>query len=304
MSYDVIVIGAGPAGMSAAIYLKRAGKNVLILEAKSYGGQIVNTLDIENYPGLFHVTGFDFASKLYNQAKELGAIFKFEKVTEIKCGKNKTVITTKNEYKCDAIIIATGSINRKLGIEKEDELVGKGVSYCATCDGAFYKGKTVAVVGGGNTALEDALYLSDIANKVYLIHRRNELRAEEKTVTLLKEKNNVDFILNSNIIKLNANNNLDSIDIKNNNGIIQNIKVDGLFIAIGRIPENEIFKNIIKLNELGYIKSNENCHTNRKGIFVAGDNREKKVRQLVTATSDGAIAAMEAIKYLRNKEVE
>ncbi len=301
--YDVIIVGAGPAGLTSAIYLRRAGKKVLVLEAKSYGGQIINTLDIENYPGLFHVSGFDFADKLYNQAKDLGAEFKFEKVIEIKNNKLKTVITTKNKYKSLCVILATGSESRKLSLENEDKLIGRGISYCATCDGAFYKNKIVAVVGGGNTAVEDALYLSDMASKVYLIHRRDEFRADDKEVKLLKEKNNVDFILNSNIIKLNATDRLTSIDVKNINGDIKNIKIDGLFVAIGRIPENSSFKDIIKVNDLGYVVAKENCHTNKSGIFVAGDNREKDVRQLVTATSDGAIAAMEAVKYIRNKEV-
>ena len=299
--YDVIIVGAGPAGLTAAIYLCRAGKKVLVLEAKSYGGSIINTLDIENYPGLFHVSGFDFADKLYNQAKDLGTEFKFEKVINIINEKGKKVVTSKNEYTTQAIILATGSVNRKLGLEKEEELVGRGISYCATCDGAFYKGKVVAVIGGGNTALEDALYLSDIASKVYLIHRRDEFRGDEKTVKVLKSKNNFNFIYNSNIIKLYASDRLNSIDVENNNGEITNIKIDGLFVAIGRIPENDCFKNIIDIDESGYVISNEDCKTNIDGIFVAGDNRKKDVRQLVTATSDGAIAAMEVIKYLRNK---
>lgn len=299
--YDVIIVGAGPAGLTAAIYLCRAGKKVLVLEARSYGGSIINTLDIENYPGLFHVSGFDFADKLYNQAKDLGTEFKFEKVINIINEKEKKVVTSKNEYTTQAIILATGSVNRKLGLEKEEELVGRGISYCATCDGAFYKGKVVAVIGGGNTALEDALYLSDIASKVYLIHRRDEFRGDEKTVKVLKSKNNLDFIYNSNIIKLYASDRLNSIDVENSNGEITNIKIDGLFVAIGRIPENDCFKNIIDTDESGYVISNEDCKTNIDGIFVAGDNRKKDVRQLVTATSDGAIAAMEVIKYLRNK---
>lgn len=301
MIYDIIIIGAGPAGLTAAIYAKRAGKNVLVLEAKSYGGSIINTLDIENYPGTFHMSGFDFASHLYDQAKELGAEIKFEKVIEIKNGKIKKVITTKNKYECYALILATGSENRKLGLPKEDELIGKGISYCATCDGAFYKDKIVAVVGGGNTALEDALYLSDIAKKVYLIHRRNEFRGDNKTIDILKEKDNVCFIYNSNIINLNSDEKLVSIDVKNNQDEVKNIPIDGLFIAIGRIPENENFRKIIKLDDDGYVISKENCHTNKSGIFVAGDIRKKELRQLVTATSDGAVASMEACKYLKNK---
>lgn len=301
--YDIIVIGAGPAGLTAAIYARRASKNVLVLEAKSYGGQIINTLDIENYPVEEHISGFDFATKLYNQAKNLGAEIKFEKVVDINNQDNeKEVITTKNTYKTKTLIIATGSENRKLGISNEDELVGKGISYCATCDGAFYKKKTVAVVGGGNTALEDALYLSDIVEKVYLIHRRDEFRGSESTVNLLKEKNNVEFIYNSNVTKLNSNERLESIVVTDKEGIESTIKVDGLFVAVGRIPENQNFGKIINLDNSGYIISDEKCNTNVEGIFVAGDNRTKEVRQLVTATSDGAVAATAAIKYINEKK--
>ena len=299
--YDIIIIGAGPAGLTAAIYARRASKNVLVLEAKSYGGQIINTLDIENYPVEAHISGFDFATKLYNQTKELGAEIKFEKVVDINDkGQVKEVITTKNTYTAKAVIIATGSENRKLGIEKEDELIGKGISYCATCDGAFFRKKNVAVVGGGNTALEDALYLSDLVNKVYLIHRRDEFRGEESTVRRLKEKENIEFVYNSNVTKLNANERLESIEVTNKDGSTRTIEVDGLFVAVGRIPENENFAKLINLDNSGYIIANEDCKTNVAGIFVAGDNRTKEVRQLVTATSDGAIAATAAIKYINN----
>lgn len=299
--YDIIIVGAGPAGLTAAIYARRASKKVLVLEAKNYGGQIINTLDIENYPVERHISGFDFATKLYNQAKDLGAEIIFEKVIEIKDEKEKEVITTKNKYTTKTIILATGSENRKLGLDNEDELIGKGISYCATCDGAFYKNKDVAVVGGGNTALEDALYLSDIANKVYLIHRRDEFRGVESTLNLLKEKKNVEFIYNSNITKIISEDRLNSIEVTNKNGNVREINVSGLFIAIGRIPENQNFDKIINMDKAGYIIAGENCNTNIPGIFVAGDNRTKEVRQLVTATSDGAVSATEAIKYINNK---
>ncbi len=299
--YDIIIVGAGPAGLTAAIYAKRASKNVLVLEANSYGGQIINTLDIENYPVEAHISGFDFATKLYNQAKDLGTEIIFEKVVNINDkGNIKEVVTTKSSYKAKAVIIATGSENRKLGLPKENELVGKGISYCATCDGAFYKNKTVAVVGGGNTALEDALYLSSMASKIYLIHRRDEFRGSESTVALLKEKDNVEFVYNSNITKLNGIEKLESIDVTNKDGSITTINVDGLFVAIGRVPENENFAKLINLDSSGYIVASEDCNTNVSGIFVAGDNRKKEVRQLVTATSDGAIAATQAIKYINN----
>lgn len=298
--YDIIIVGAGPAGLTAAIYAKRANKSVLVIENKSYGGQIINTFNIENYPALMHVDGFSLADKMYNQAKELGTEFIFENVLEIKNGKTKKVITNKKEYVGKTIILATGCDNRKLGIDNEENLVGKGISYCATCDGAFYKGKIVFVVGGGNTALEDALYLSDIASIVYLIHRRDTFRADGKTVNLLKAKDNVKFIYNSNVTKLVGINKLKEIQVTNINGKKQNFELDGLFIAIGKNPKNDCFKKIIKLDEKGYVLSKENCHTNLKGVFVAGDVRKKSIRQLVTAVSDGAIAATEAINYLEN----
>lgn len=299
--YDVVIIGAGPAGLTAAIYIRRAAKKVLVLEAKVYGGQIVNTLDIENYPAEEHISGYDFATKLYNQAKNLGAEIVFEKVISIEAnGKQKKVITTDNVYEAGSVIIATGSENKKLGLPNEDQLIGKGISYCATCDGAFYKNKKVAVVGGGNTALEDALYLADVAEKVYLIHRRSEFRGEDSTVSRLKGKENIQFVLNSNVTKLNAGNKLESIEVASTDGKVRAIEIDGLFVAIGRIPESKAFANLIKLDDAGYIEADEKCHTNVDGIFVAGDSRTKDVRQLVTAVSDGAIAATEAVKYIGN----
>lgn len=299
--YDIIIIGAGPAGMTAAIYARRASKSVLVLEAAGYGGQIINTPYVENYPAADHISGFDFATNVYNQAKRLGAEFKFERAVKIENrGKEKAVITKKNTYNAKAVIIATGSQNRRLGVEGEDKLVGRGISYCATCDGAFYRKKRVAVVGGGNTALEDALYLSDIADTVYLIHRRDKFRGEEQTLERLKERNNVSFILNSVVTKLNADKMLSGIEVTDKQGNVSAIEVDGLFAAVGRIPENQSFANLIELDGAGYAVAGENCHTAAEGIFVAGDNRTKDVRQLVTATADGAVAAIEAVKYLNS----
>jgi thioredoxin reductase (NADPH) len=298
--YDIIIVGAGPAGLTSAIYACRAKKNVLVLEANTYGGQIVNTSDIENYPVEEHISGFDFATKLYNQTKNLGAEIKFEKVVEIKDGSFKEVITTKDSYKCKAIILATGAENRRLNIVEEADYIGRGISYCATCDGNFYKGKDVAVIGSGKTALEDAIYLSGICNTVYLIHKESELDGDENVLSLIKEKNNINIIHNSSVTKLIADDVLIGIEIKSKDGL-KIIDVDGVFVAIGRVPENENFRKIINLNEKGYIISAENCHTNISGIFAAGDNRVKSLRQLVTATNDGAIAAVEAIKYI-NKE--
>ncbi len=296
---DIIIIGAGPAGLTAAIYARRAAKSVLVLEAKGYGGQIINTPHIENYPVAAHISGFDFATKVYEQAKALGAEFKFEKAIEIRDdGEIKTVVTPKNEYEAKAVIIATGSENRKLGVEGEDKLVGRGISYCATCDGAFFRKKNVAVVGGGNTALEDALYMADIADKVYLIHRRDSFRGEEATAEKLRQRENVELVLNSQVTKLNAEKRLQSVEVTDKQGNTRTLEVSGLFVAVGRIPENKSFENLIELDGAGYAASAENCRTKTPGVFVAGDNRQKEVRQLVTAASDGAVAATEAVKYL------
>jgi len=300
--YDIIIIGAGPAGLTAAIYASRARKKVLVLEANAYGGQIINTLDIENYPAAPHINGFDFANNCYNQAKELGAEIKFEKAINIVDGDIKKVITKDRDYETKSIIIATGCGIRKLGLDKEDELLGRGISYCATCDGAFFKNKDVAVVGGGNTALEDALYLSDIVKKVYVIHRRDTFRGEDKSVMELKDKSNVEVIYNSNVTKLIGGDALESIEIMDNDGNTKSIDVSGLFIAIGRIPENANFTKIINVDDTGYIKALEDCKTNVDGIFVAGDARVKTLRQLVTAASDGAISATNAIKYINRRD--
>ena len=296
---DIIIIGAGPAGLTAAIYARRASKSVLVLEAKSYGGQIINTPEIENYPAAAHISGVDFAMRLYEQAKELGAQIVFEKAVEIRDeGAEKTVVTNKNTYTCRALILATGSENRKLGLDGEDRLVGRGVSYCATCDGSFFRGKTVAVVGGGNTALEDALYLADLCEKVYLIHRRDALRGEEASAERLKARENVEFVYNSQVTKLLREKRLTGIEVTNKDGSVRTLDVNGLFIAVGRIPENQNFASLITLDETGYALAGEDCRTNVPGIYVAGDNRKKEVRQLVTATADGAVAATAAVHYI------
>jgi thioredoxin reductase (NADPH) len=298
--YDIIIIGAGPAGLTAAIYARRASKTVLLIEAKSCGGQIINTPHIDNYPASPHISGYDFASAVYGQAEELGAEITYEKAVGIEDGAIKKVKTENNEYKAKAVIVATGSENRKLGVEGEDELVGRGISYCATCDGAFFRGKTVAVVGGGNTALEDALYLSDLSETVYLIHRRDGFRGDDATVNTLKERKNVKFVLNSRVTKLTADKKLKSIEVTDKDGNVTELEVNGLFVAVGRIPENQNFASVIELDGSGYAVAAEDCRTRTAGIFVAGDNRTKEVRQLVTAASDGAAAATEAVRYINS----
>lgn len=294
--YDCIIIGAGPAGMTSAIYLLRANKKVLLLESSSYGGQIINASNIENYPGYESISGFELATNMYNQVKKLGGEIKYEKV--IRVNEDKTVVTNKDTYQATSVIIATGVQNKKLNLPNEKEFIGKGISYCATCDGNFFKNKIVAVNGGGNTALEDALYLSELAKEVYLIHRRDEFRGDNKYLDEIKAKDNIKLILNSNIISINGNERLESITIKNNSEEETTIEINGLFIAIGQEPKNEIFNNVVDL-ENGYIKTIDDVHTKTKGIYVAGDTRTKELRQLTTAVSDGSIAASIAIKEMK-----
>lgn len=296
--YDIAIIGAGPAGMTAAIYARRANKTVLLIEAKTYGGQIVNALDIENYPTAEHISGFDFATKMYEQVKKMGAEVVFTTAKKINdLGVAKEIVTDNGTYTAKTVIIATGLENRPLGLD-EEKMIGRGISYCATCDGAFYKGKTVAVVGGGNTALSDVLVLADLAKKVYLIHRRTEFRGEARLVEQVKNRANVELVLDSEVEKLEGEKRLEAVEVKNKNGEVRRILVDGLFVAVGQMPKNENFADVIEVNEAGYILADESCETNVAGIFVAGDNRKKEVRQLVTATSDGAVAALKAVQYL------
>lgn len=297
--YDIIIIGAGPAGLTSALYALRANKKVLIFEAKSYGGQIINAVKIENYPGLTNISGFDFATTLYNQVKSLGGEFKFE--TVVKIDNDKKVFTENgNEYNAKAIIIATGSANRRLNIENETEFMGKGISYCATCDGNFFKGKNVAIVGGGQTAVDDAIYLSDIANQVYLIYRGEKLNESLNKLDVLTKLTNVKIIFNTNVIKINGEDKLTSITCldKSKNEEI-NLEIDGLFIAVGQQPKNELFANVVDLDEKGYIVTNDGVHTKIDGIYVAGDTRVKELRQLTTAVSDGSLAATIAIKEMK-----
>ncbi len=300
VNYDIIIIGAGTAGMTAAIYGVRSGKSVLLIEEKIYGGQIINTPEVANYPGIESISGTSFATNLYNQVKSLGAEYINAKVSGIKdCGNRKEVITNDNRYVSHAVIIATGSKNRTLGIPKEKELIGKGVSYCATCDGMFFKNRDVAVVGGGNTALEDALFLSNYCHKVYLIHRRNAFRGERHLEEGLKEKDNVEFVLDSIIESINGEKQLESIRVKNTaQNLYSEIPVSGLFIAVGQAPDTQIFSNVVELDEYGYIMAGEDCTTSCEGIFAAGDCRTKTVRQLTTAASDGAIASLGACSYV------
>lgn len=304
--YDILIVGAGPAGMTAAIYGQRGGKRTIVFDKLSYGGQVINTAEVANYPGMPNMTGLDFAEKTYNQMKDLGAEMNYEEIAEVKDADKpiKTVITTSGkEYQCKAIIIATGSSPRPLGVENEEKFKGAGISYCATCDGAFFRNKTVAVCGGGNTALEDAEVLSDIAEKVYLVHRRDEFRADATNVKRVKEKKNVELVLDSVVTAIKGERFIQTLEVQNKKTEEKReLKIDGLFVAIGQMPENGIFKEIVKLNKAGYIEAGENCLTGTDGIFAAGDCRTKKVRQITTAVSDGAIAALAAIEHINKTE--
>ena len=295
--YDIIIVGCGPAGLTAAIYALRANKKILILEKDNIGGQITSSLKVENFPGFKQISGNDLMNNLYEQAIDLGCEINIEEVIKIKDGKIKTVITDENEYETKSLIIATGCKNRLLGIDREEEFIGYGISFCVACDGAFYKDKVVAVIGGGNSAVINALSLSEICKKVYLIQNLDFLTAEDMLKERIKEKNNIEIMYNSKVVKLIGDDELKSIEVSGKEDKI--IAIDGMFISIGQIPQNDIFKGIIDLNEQNYIKSIE-CLTNKEGIFVAGDCREKKIRQLTTAAGDGTIAALEAINYLNN----
>ena len=292
--YDIAIVGAGPAGLTAAIYAARANKSVVVFEALTCGGQIINTSHIDNYPVAPHITGLDFGKTLQKQAEDLGVEIEYDEITHINSADGAFSLTSEDEeYQARSVIIATGTKPRKLNLANEDDLVGRGVSYCATCDGGFYKGKAVAVNGGGNSALHEALYLSDICEKVYLVHRRDEFRADAALVDKVKAKDNIELVLNANIVKLNGEKHLESIETDNGH----TINVDGLFVSIGRIPNAAGLVDGLNLFD-DYIDSGEDCTTNIPGIFVAGDVRTKELRQLVTATSDGAIAATAAINFL------
>lgn len=302
--YDMVIIGAGTAGLSAAIYGVRAGKSVLVLEGENYGGQIINSPEVENYPGIAKISGFEFATGLYEQAKNLGASIEFEAVSRVeKTGKDFIVYTEEREIPCHSVILATGAKNRPLGVEREVELVGAGVSYCATCDGAFFRGQETAVVGGGSTALEDAEFLSSYCSKVYLIHRRDEFRGEQWLVENLRKKENVEFVLDSKVTEILGEQGVEGILVQNiKTGDIKELKISGLFVAIGQMPDNSSFAPLVDLDAGGYIKALEDCKTSEEGIFAAGDCRTKTVRQLTTAASDGAVAGLAACEYINRNE--
>ena len=296
---DLLIVGGGPAGMTAAIYGCRAGLNCLVLEGNTPGGQMVNTPEIENYPAFPKAEGWQLAQEMYRQAEKLGAVFRFEKVLSASlAGKEKKVVTAKGEYRADAVILANGVKRRKLGCPGEDRLSGKGVSYCAYCDGAFFKGRDTAVIGGGNTALEDALYLSGLCREVFLIHRREEFRGEERLLDQVKQRENIRLLPSCQVKKIAGEEKVERLVLEQKDGKERQLLVQAVFIAIGLEPDNGAFREELLLDENGYIAADESCQTNLPGVFAAGDTRKKSLRQIVTAVSDGAAAAVAAKQYL------
>lgn len=297
--YDIIIIGGGPAGLTAALYARRANKSVLVIEKGSFGGQITYSPKVENIPGFLSVTGNEFAEKLVEQVLEQGADVEAAEVLEVRDGDVKTVVTDSGEFEGKTVIIATGARHRLLGLPNEESYVGEGISFCAVCDGAFYEDKTVAVIGGGNSALQEALLLSDLAKKVYVVQNLDFLTGEEKLSEQLYERENVEVILGTVVKALHGEGELTGITVANEkSGEETLLSVDGMFVAIGLVPQNEIFSGILSLDGRGYAVAGEDCITSARGIFAAGDCRVKKIRQVATAAADGAIAALAACDYI------
>lgn len=297
MNTDILIIGAGPAGLTAAIYAARAGLKTVVFDRMIYGGQVANTLEVENYPAIAKISGVDFSNAIYEQAVNLGAEVRFEAVEKLDLdGALKTVTTAQgNVYQGKAVIIANGAKRRSLGCPGEKELAGRGVSYCATCDGAFFRGKTAAVIGGGNTALEDALFLSNICEKVYLIHRRDTFRGEKVMADAVKARGNIEILYQTVTEEIIGQGKVSAIKVKNlADDSVRELPVSAVFVAVGFAPENGLFAPWVALDENGYIIADESCKTTCKGVYAAGDSRTKPLRQIVTAAADGAVAAFMA----------
>ena len=296
---DIIVIGGGPAGLTAAVYARRAGKSVLVLEKDALGGQITWSPKVENYPAVPAVSGMDLGNRMAEQAMDMGAEVEIDEVLRIEdFGSHKRVYGSfGTEYDARAVILAAGAKPRKLGLKREDELLGSGVGYCAVCDGAFFKGQAVAVNGGGNSALQDAVLLSDLCIRVYLVHRRDSFRGEEALVDRLRGKENVEFVLNAVITELKGDSELSGITVEQD-GVQRELPVSGLFVAVGHEPDLAAFADFLDRDAQGYAASDEGCLTKTEGFFVAGDCRRKKIRQVTTAAADGAVAALAACAWL------
>ena len=304
MTYDVIIIGAGPAGLSAAIYSARAELKTLLIDKQGPGGQAATTHLVENYPGFSSISGPDLANNMYNQAMELGVELVIEEITDLSLeGEVKEIITDDGHYKGKTVIIATGVEPRLLNVAGESKFRGKGVSYCATCDGAFFKGKTVAVVGGGDSAVEEANFLTRFVEKLYIVHRRDELRATKIVQNRAFKNPKIEFVYNSVIKEIQGENKVQELLVEDVHTKEQSkINVDGIFIYVGNNPNTGFLQEQIKLSEHGYIITNEDMATNLPGVFGAGDIRVKSLRQIVTAAADGAIASVMAEKYIESKE--
>lgn len=288
---DIIIIGGGIAGLTSALYALRTGKSVILFEEKGYGGQISQSHAVENYPGILSISGAELSMNLYSQAKSFGCEFKNEKVTGVTDGKIKTVTTNKGEYEAKGVIFAMGAKSRRSGLENEEALIGRGLSYCAVCDGNFFRSRAVMVVGGGNTAVQDALYLSDICSMVYLLHRRDYLKAQKTLIEKLEKKTNVEIIFDSVLLSAQATPIIKSVKVQNKKtNEEREIELNGLFLAIGQEPATKQFSDILPLDAYGYVECDENCKV-RDGIYVVGDCRKKAVRQLTTAAADGTVAA-------------
>ena len=297
--YDIVIIGGGPAGLTAATYACRAGKSVLVVEKNAFGGQITWSPKVENFPGFVSVSGVELGDKLLEQAMSQGAEVELEEAVAVERedGLFRVVCESGAAFEGRALILATGARPRPLGVAREEELVGSGVCYCAVCDGAFYAGRPVAVCGGGNSALQDALLLSESCSRVYLIHRRGSFRGEQKLVEALEARANVEFVLNAAVTELLGDEELSGLVVEQE-GRRREIAAEGLFVAIGHQPDNGAFASLLRLDPGGYADSGEDCLTETPGVFVAGDCRRKSVRQLTTAAADGAVAALAAVQYL------
>ncbi|HLR73578.1 MAG TPA: thioredoxin-disulfide reductase [Pseudogracilibacillus sp.] len=305
--YDVAIIGAGPAGMTAAVYASRANLDTLMLERGVPGGQVADTEDIENYPGFETIKGQELSTKMFDHAKKFGAEYAYGNVQEvIDHGDYKEIDAGSKSYRAKAVIITTGAIYKKLGAPGEEELTGRGVSYCAVCDGAFFKEREIVVIGGGDSAVEEGIYLTRFADKVTIIHRRDELRAQKIIQNRAFDNDKIEFIWDTVVESINEEDGkVGNLSLKNvKTGATSEFNTEGVFVYIGMVPLNDPFKSLNILNEDGYIPTNENMETSIPGIFAAGDIREKELRQVVTATGDGSIAAEQAIKYLENLETE
>lgn len=297
--YDILIVGGGTAGLTAAIYASRAGKTVLVLEGAGFGGQITSSPLVENYPAIPAVSGGDYAEALTAQAKALGAETRFGRVTGVSREGERFLLTAgKKTFEGRALILATGAKHRKLGVEREDELTGRGVSYCAVCDGAFFRDRDTAVVGGGDSALQSALFLSGMAKSVTIIHRRGEFRAQEAYVAAVKEKGNITSALESRVTELHGEDRLTAVAVEDKDGRRRELAVDGLFVAVGQEPDNGAFAALAELDEGGYFRTGEDCLTKTPGVFAAGDCRSKTLRQLTTAAADGSVAATAACRWL------